>query len=82
MAESLRKRDFKMVSNGTDNHLVLLDLRNKGLDGARMETLLELLNIYVNKNTVPGDKSALLPSGLRLGTPALTTKGLVEKDID
>lgn len=59
-----------------------VDLRSKQLDGARMETLLELLNIYVNKNTVPGDKSALLPSGLRLGTPALTTRGLVEKDID
>lgn len=59
-----------------------LDLRSKNLEGARMETLLELVNIYVNKNTVPGDKSALLPSGLRLGTPALTTRGLVEKDID
>ena len=47
-----------------------------------METLLELANIYVNKNTVPGDKSALIPSGLRLGTPALTTRGLCEKDID
>ncbi|KAL4450328.1 hypothetical protein ABPG74_009034 [Tetrahymena malaccensis] len=82
MAESLLKRNYTLVSGGTDNHLVLLDLRSKNLDGARMETLLELVNIYVNKNTVPGDKSALIPSGLRLGTPALTTRGLVEKDID
>lgn len=82
MAESLLKRNYSLVSGGTDNHLVLLDLRSKSLDGARMETLLELVNIYVNKNTVPGDKSALIPSGLRLGTPALTTRGLVEKDID
>lgn len=61
---------------------MLLDLRSKGLDGARMESVLELSNIYVNKNTVPGDKSALIPSGLRLGTPALTTRGLAEKDIE
>lgn len=82
MAEALLKKNYTLVSGGTDNHLVLLDLRSKGLDGARMESVLELSNIYVNKNTVPGDKSALIPSGLRLGTPALTIRGLVEKDIE
>jgi len=55
------------IIGGTDNHLVLLDLRPKGLDGARVERVCELSNITVNKNTCPGDKSALNPGGLRLG---------------
>lgn len=54
-------------TGGTDNHLVLLDLRPQGLDGARVEKICELCNITVNKNTCPGDKSALNPGGLRLG---------------
>ena len=57
-------------------------MRSKGSDGARAEILFEYANIYTNKNTVPDDKSALVPSGLRLGTPAITTRGLVEKDIE
>lgn len=80
MAEALLAKKFSLVSGGTDNHLVLVDLRSKEIDGSRVEFLLELANIYVNKNTVPGDKSALIPSGLRLGTPAMTSRGLVEKD--
>ena len=56
------------VSGGTDNHLVLVDLRPKGIDGARAERVLELVSITANKNTCPGDKSALTPGGLRLGT--------------
>lgn len=59
--------DFN-VSGGTDNHLVLVDLRPKGIDGARAERVLELVSITANKNTCPGDKSALTPGGLRLGT--------------
>lgn len=62
-------------------HLVLVDLRPSGITGARAEYILEEVNIACNKNTVPGDKSALNPSGIRLGTPALTTRGLVEKDM-
>lgn len=54
-------------TGGTDNHLVLVDLRPKGLDGARVETVCNSCNITVNKNSVPGDKSALIPGGLRLG---------------
>ena len=53
---------------GTDNHLVLMDLRPKGLDGARVERVCELCNITVNKNTCPGDKSAFNPGGLRIGS--------------
>ena len=68
-------------SGGTDNHLVLLDLRPSGTDGARAETILERMSIAVNKNTCPGDKSALRPSGLRIGTPALTSRCFKEGDI-
>lgn len=80
MAEELLKRDFVLVSGGTDNHLVLVDLRPKGLDGARVETVCNACNITVNKNSVPGDKSALNPGGLRLGTPALTSRNFMNQD--
>ena len=59
------------ISGGTDNHLVLVDLRPKGIDGARAERVLELVSITANKNTCPGDKSALTPGGLRLGKEQL-----------
>lgn len=74
-AEALESRGFDLVSGGTDTHLILVDLRSKKIDGARVEYLLEKVNIAANKNTVPGDKSALFPSGLRVGTPAMTTRG-------
>ncbi|XP_030380888.1 serine hydroxymethyltransferase, cytosolic [Scaptodrosophila lebanonensis] len=73
---------YNVATGGTDVHLVLVDVRKAGLTGAKAELILEEIGIACNKNTVPGDKSALNPSGIRLGTPALTTRGLVEKDID
>lgn len=73
--DELLKRGFKLVSGGTDNHLLLIDLSAMGIDGARLESILEKINIAANKNTIPGDKSALFPSGLRIGTPAMTTRG-------
>ncbi|XP_037081993.1 serine hydroxymethyltransferase, mitochondrial-like [Pollicipes pollicipes] len=82
MSEALTKAGFSLVSGGTDNHLVLLDLRPKQLDGARVEMVCNLCNITVNKNSVPGDKSALNPGGLRLGAPALTSRGLTESDFE
>ncbi len=82
MSEVLLSKKYSLVSGGTDNHLVLVDLRSKDIDGSRVEFLLELVNIYVNKNTVPGDKSALIPSGLRLGSPAMTSRGLLEEDFE
>uniref|UniRef100_A0A034WV49 Serine hydroxymethyltransferase n=2 Tax=Bactrocera dorsalis TaxID=27457 RepID=A0A034WV49_BACDO len=82
LCDGLIQRGYNVATGGTDVHLVLLDLRNVGLTGAKAEYILEEVNIACNKNTVPGDKSALNPSGLRLGTPALTTRGLVETDID
>ncbi|KAK0669881.1 serine hydroxymethyltransferase-domain-containing protein [Cercophora samala] len=71
---------YKIVSGGTDNHLVLVDLKPNGVDGARVERILELVGVASNKNTVPGDKSALTPGGLRMGTPAMTTRGFQEED--
>lgn len=82
LSEGLIKRGYNIATGGTDIHLLLVDLRNQQITGARGEYILEEISIACNKNTVPGDKSALNPSGIRLGTPALTTRGLVESDID
>lgn len=71
---------YNVVSGGTNNHLVLVDLKNRGVDGARVERVLELCAVASNKNTVPGDKSALKPGGLRLGTPAMTSRGFQPED--
>lgn len=81
MADELIKLGYTLVSGGTDNHLVLVDLKkSKGIDGARIERVLELACIATNKNTVPGDTSALTPGGIRMGAPALTSRGLMEDD--
>jgi glycine hydroxymethyltransferase len=82
MSDRLKTHGIELVSGGTDNHLVLADLRPLGVDGSRVERVLELAHIACNKNTVPGDKSAMVPGGLRLGTPALTTRGFVESDFE
>ncbi|KAJ3073817.1 hypothetical protein HDU98_000559 [Podochytrium sp. JEL0797] len=82
MERVFQKAGMEMVSGGTDTHLLLVDLRGRGVDGARVERILELVNIAANKNTVPGDKSALVPHGLRIGSPAMTTRGLVESDFE
>lgn len=82
LAKGLQEKGLSCVSGGTDNHLVWVDLRPMDLNGSRVEKVLEDISIACNKNTVPGDKSALNPSGIRLGTPALTTRGFVEKDIE
>mmetsp|Transcript_62225 Transcript_62225/g.122203 ORF Transcript_62225/g.122203 Transcript_62225/m.122203 type:complete len:499 (+) Transcript_62225:50-1546(+) len=74
---------YELVSGGTDNHLVLVDLKkSKGIDGARVERVLELVNMATNKNTIPGDVSAMTPGGIRMGAPALTTRGFKEADFD
>ncbi|KAJ2685007.1 Serine hydroxymethyltransferase, cytosolic [Coemansia spiralis] len=80
-AQSLIERNYQLVTGGTDTHLLLVNLiKSRGIDGARVERVLELAKIAANKNTVPGDRSAMVPGGLRLGTPAMTTRGLVEGD--
>ncbi|PKS07430.1 hypothetical protein jhhlp_006033 [Lomentospora prolificans] len=73
---------YNLVSGGTDNHLVLVDLKPHGIDGSRVERVLELVGIAANKNTVPGDKSALIPGGIRMGTPAMTSRGFSENDFE
>ncbi|KAI9757647.1 MAG: Serine hydroxymethyltransferase, cytosolic [Chaenotheca gracillima] len=74
-----KRLGYKLVADGTDSHMVLLDLRSKGLDGARVEAVLEQANIACNKNSIPGDKSALTPCGIRIGAPAMTSRGFGEE---
>ncbi|KAK4769136.1 hypothetical protein SAY86_027286 [Trapa natans] len=80
LADQLVELGYSLVSGGSDNHLVLVDLRPIGLDGARVEKILDMASITLNKNSVPGDKSALVPGGIRIGTPAMTTRGFSEKE--
>ena len=83
LAKALMARGFEIVSGGTDNHLMLVDLQHLGLTGKATEKLLDSVHITCNKNTVPNDpKSPFVTSGLRLGTPAVTTRGLVEFDME
>lgn len=79
-AQALTEKGYELVSGGTENHLVLVNLKNKGIDGSRVEKVLESVHIAANKNTVPGDVSAMVPGGIRMGTPALTSRGFVEED--
>ena len=82
LAEALKEKGFRIVSGGTDNHLVLLDVRNKGLTGKKAEELLEAVNITTNKNTIPYDpESPFVTSGVRIGTPAVTTRGMKEAEM-
>ncbi|MEK7562041.1 MAG: serine hydroxymethyltransferase [Patescibacteria group bacterium] len=82
LAEELLEKDYKLVTGGTDNHLLLIDLTNKKIIGADAEKALGRAGITVNKNTVPFDpRSPFSPSGIRLGTPALTTRGMEEKEM-
>ena len=77
LAASLTEKDFEIVSGGTDNHLMLLDLRNKDWTGKAAQAALDEAGITCNKNAVPfDDKSPLITSGIRLGTPAVTTRGM------
>ena len=82
LAEELVKYDFKLVSNGSDNHLILVDLNNKNITGKDAEKLLDSIGITVNKNTIPNEtKSPFVTSGIRIGTAAVTTRGFDEEDM-
>lgn len=83
MAEAFVKRGYNLISGGTDNHMMLIDLRNKNITGKDAEIALGKAEITVNKNMVPfDDKSPFVTSGIRVGTPAITTRGLVESDME
>ena len=80
MAQKFIELGYKVCTNGTDNHIVLIDLKPHKITGSKIEKVCELANISINKNSVYGDKSALSPGGIRIGSSALTTRGLKEKD--
>ncbi|KAK9247125.1 serine hydroxymethyltransferase-domain-containing protein [Lipomyces tetrasporus] len=80
LENEFKAKGYTLVSGGTDSHMVLVNLRPKGVDGARVEAVCENMNIALNKNSIPGDKSALVPGGVRIGAPAMTTRGLGEDD--
>ncbi|MCX8019289.1 MAG: serine hydroxymethyltransferase [Chitinophagaceae bacterium] len=83
MARALTKRGYQIISGGTDNHLMLIDLRNKGLTGKKAQETLDKAGITVNRNAVPfDDKSPFITSGMRLGVPAVTTRGMREEDME
>jgi glycine hydroxymethyltransferase len=83
LASALVKRGYNIISGGTDNHLMLIDLRNKDITGKEAQEVLDLAGITANKNAVPfDDKSPLITSGIRIGTPAVTTRGMKEREMD
>lgn len=82
IGKALMAKGYKMATGGTVNHLVLWDLRPQGLTGSKMEKLCDVLNITLNKNAVVGDRSALTPGGVRIGAPALTSRGFKEADFE
>ena len=82
MATTIMSRDINVVSNGTENHIVLVDLRSKNITGKDLEKVLGSVNITVNKNSVPNDTaSPFITSGIRIGTPAITTRGFGKKEV-
>ena len=82
MCECMMKRGEKFITGGTDNHLVMWDVRVHELTGSKVEKVLDKMHITTNKNALVGDKSYVNPGGIRLGTPAITTRGMKEKDME
>ncbi|MDY6967488.1 MAG: serine hydroxymethyltransferase [Spirochaetota bacterium] len=83
LAEKLLEYEFNLLSGGTDNHLILIDLRNKGIPGKKLAKALDRAGIVTNYNTIPGDSAPpFSPNGLRIGTPAVTTRGMKENQMD
>lgn len=81
LADTLKENGFRIISNGTDNHLILVDVKSIGLTGKEAEEILDKINITCNKNTIPYDtESPFVTSGIRIGSPAMTTRGLKEKE--
>ena len=81
LSEGLKNRGFNLVADGTDNHLILIDLKNIGLTGQEAESALQKNGIIANRNSVPGDASPFKPTGIRLGVPCVTTRGMKEREM-
>mgnify|MGYP003339864620 FL=1 len=82
MAKAFTDKGYQIISGGTDNHLMLIDLRNKNITGKKAQETLDKAHITLNKNAVPfDDKSPFVTSGIRVGVPAITTRGMKEKDM-
>ena len=81
MAESLKQAGEKMITDGTDTHLLMWDVRPHGLTGSKVDKVLDLMHITTNKNSIVGDSSAMNPGGIRIGTPAMTTRGMKEPEM-
>jgi glycine hydroxymethyltransferase len=81
LANRLMTEGFTLVSGGTDNHLMLIDCKNTGFSGMEAESALEAVGIMANRNSIPGDSSPFYPTGIRMGTPAVTTRGMKERDM-
>jgi glycine hydroxymethyltransferase len=82
MAEEFIKKDYKIISDGTDNHLMVIDLQNKNISGLSAEQALEKVGISVSRSTIPNDPAPpMRPSGIRIGTPAITTRGFKEEEV-
>merc|ERR1712207_72787 len=82
LAETLKEKGHKLASDGTDNHLVLWDVRPHGLTGSKIEKVCDAVSISLNRNAVHGDASALSPGGVRIGAPSMTTRGCDEKQFE
>merc|ERR1712226_1465552 len=80
LADALMAKGHKLASDGSDNHLILWDLRPHGLTGGKVEKVCDAASISLNRNCVHGDASALSPGGVRIGTPSMTTRGCAESD--
>lgn len=81
MAESLKQAGEKLITDGTDTHLLMWDVRPHGLTGSKVDKVLDLMHITTNKNSIVGDQSAMNPGGIRIGTPAMTTRGMKEPEM-
>lgn len=82
LGDALMKRDYKMATGGSVNHLLLWDLRDQGVTGSKMQAACDAAHITLNMNSVAGDVSALTPGGVRIGMPAMTSRGLKESDFE
>jgi glycine hydroxymethyltransferase len=82
LCSEMAKKGYPIVGKGTSNHLSLVNVKEKGIDGARVEHFCSKMNISLNKNVIPGSQNAVIPGGVRLGTPAMTTRGCTESDFE